>query len=97
VTLQAADKCDIATMDETLIEAGMAVAELAVREAESCMHDTKVNLHGIEELHDGPREHAGQQTLSASYRLFPRASLLCVSPLRSGTGQPSLGNSNEVG
>ncbi len=30
VTLQAADKGDTATMDETLIEAGMAVAELAV-------------------------------------------------------------------
>src|ERR1035437_5354794 len=50
VTLQAADKGDTATMDETLIEAGMAVAELAVREAGSCLDDTKVNLHSIEEL-----------------------------------------------
>ena len=37
-------------MDETLIEAGMAVAELAVHEAESHARDTKVNIHGIEEL-----------------------------------------------
>jgi len=35
VTLQAADKGDTATMDETLIEAGMAVAELAVHQSES--------------------------------------------------------------
>ncbi len=50
VTLQAADKGDTATLDATLIEAGMAVAELAVREAESRSGDTKVNIHGIEEL-----------------------------------------------
>jgi transposase len=50
VTLQAADKGDTATMDETLIEAGMAVAELAVHRSESHSGDTKVNLHGIEEL-----------------------------------------------
>jgi transposase len=50
VTLQAADKGDTATMDETLIEAGMAVAELAVHEAESHSGERKVNIHGIEEL-----------------------------------------------
>jgi transposase len=50
VTLQAADKGDTATMDETLIEAGMAVAELAVHRSESHSGETKVNLHGIEEL-----------------------------------------------
>jgi hypothetical protein len=35
VTLQAADKGDTTTMDATLIEAGMAVAELVVEQAES--------------------------------------------------------------
>jgi transposase len=50
VTLQAADKGDTATMDETLIEAGMAVAELAMHQSESHFGDTKVNIHGIEEL-----------------------------------------------
>ena len=41
VTLQAADKGDTATMDETLIEAGMAVAELAVHRSESHSGDTE--------------------------------------------------------
>jgi transposase len=51
VTLQAADKGDTTTLDETLIEAGLAVAELAVHEAEAHPGDTpKVNIHGIEEL-----------------------------------------------
>jgi transposase len=50
VTLQAADKGDTATMDKTLIEAGTAVAELAVHEVESRPEDTKVNINGIEEL-----------------------------------------------
>ena len=50
VTLQAVDKGDTATIDVTLIEAGMAVAELAVYEAEARPGDTKVNIHGIEEL-----------------------------------------------
>jgi hypothetical protein len=40
-TLQAADKGDTATVDETLIEAGMAVAELAVHQSESHSGDTK--------------------------------------------------------
>jgi transposase len=50
VTLQAADKGDTATLDQTLIEAGMAVAELVVRQAESHSGAMKVNLNGIEEL-----------------------------------------------
>jgi transposase len=50
VTLQAADKGDTATMDKTLIEAGIAVAELAVHESESRPEDAKVNIGGIEEL-----------------------------------------------
>jgi transposase len=50
VTLQAADKGDTATMDKTLIDAGMAVAELAVHESELRSEDTKVNINGIEEL-----------------------------------------------
>jgi transposase len=50
VTLQAADKGDTTTLDETLIEAGMAVAELVVHEVEAHSGDTKVNIHGIEEL-----------------------------------------------
>jgi transposase len=50
VTLQAADRGDTATLDETLIEAGMAVAELAVQQAEAHSGDTKVNIHGIEEM-----------------------------------------------
>jgi transposase len=50
VTLQAADKGDTTTMDATLIEAGMAVAELVVEQAESHSEENKINLHGIEEL-----------------------------------------------
>jgi hypothetical protein len=50
VTLQAADKGDTATIGETLIDAGMAVAELAVHQSKSHSGDTKVNIHGIEEL-----------------------------------------------
>jgi transposase len=50
VTLQAADKGDTATLDETLIEAGSAVAELAARQSEMPSEAAKVNLNGIEEL-----------------------------------------------
>ena len=50
VTLQAADKGDTTTMDATLIEAGMAVAELVVEQAESHSEENKINLHGIDEL-----------------------------------------------
>jgi len=50
VTLQAADKGDTATLYQTLIEAGMAVAELLVRQAGSHTGAMKVNIDGIEEL-----------------------------------------------
>jgi len=50
VTLQAADKGDTTTLDETLIEAGRAVAELVVEQAKSPSCDITVNIHGIEEL-----------------------------------------------
>jgi transposase len=51
VTLQAADKGDTTTLDETLCEAGIAVAELIGREAELRPEDKpKVNIDGIEEL-----------------------------------------------
>ncbi len=49
--LQAADLGDITTMQATLTEVGMAVAELVGREAE--LHpeaEPKVNVDGIEEL-----------------------------------------------
>src|ERR1039457_381619 len=51
VTLQAADLGDTTTMQETLADAGLAVADLVDREAE--LHpekEPKVNLQGIEEL-----------------------------------------------
>jgi transposase len=49
VTLQGADQGDTTTLDETLSEAGMAVAELVGREAERRPDDTpKVNVNGIE-------------------------------------------------
>ena len=50
VTLQAADKGDTTTLDETLIEAGCAVAELVVAQADSHSEVSKVNIYGIEEL-----------------------------------------------
>jgi transposase len=50
VTLTAADEGDTATLDETLCEAGMAVAEQVGREAELRPDDKpKVNCKGIEE------------------------------------------------
>src|SRR6266436_8151443 len=51
VTLQAADRGDTTTLDETLCEAGEQVAEQIRREAESRPQDKpKVCLQGIEEL-----------------------------------------------
>ena len=52
VTLQGADLGDTVTLDATLSEAGMAVAELVKREAaEQRREDTpKVNVEGIEEM-----------------------------------------------
>jgi transposase len=60
VTLQGADQGDTTTLDETLCEAGMAVAELVRREAESQPDDEpKVNVHGIEELVADKGYHSG--------------------------------------
>jgi transposase len=60
VTLQAADKGDTTTLDETLSEAGMAVAELVGREAELRSADKpKVNIGGIEELVADKGYHSG--------------------------------------
>ena len=60
VTLQEADKGDTSTMDLTLCEAGEAVAELAVREAE--LHPDvmpRVNVTGIEETVADKGYHSG--------------------------------------
>ena len=60
VTLQAADQGDTTTLDETLCEAGMAVAELVRREAELQSDDKpKVNVDGIEELVADKGYHSG--------------------------------------
>src|SRR5271167_1844776 len=60
VTLQGADQGDTTTLEETLSEAGMAVAELVGREAELRPHDKpKVNVHGIEELVADKGYHSG--------------------------------------
>ena len=54
VTLQGADKGDTTTLEETLAEAGMAVAELVGREAELQPDEApKVNVDGIEEASYG--------------------------------------------
>src|SRR5450759_5043277 len=60
VTLQGADQGDTTTLDETLCEAGMAVAELVRREAELQPDDKpKVNVDGIEELVADKGYHSG--------------------------------------
>jgi transposase len=60
VTLQEADKGDTTTLDLTLSEAGVAVAELAVREAKQRPDEKpKVNVEGIEELVADKGYHAG--------------------------------------
>ena len=60
VTLQEADKGDTTTLDETLSEAGMAVAELVGREAEQRPDDPpKVNVNGIEEVVADKGYHSG--------------------------------------
>src|SRR5271167_4935959 len=60
VTLPGADKGDTTTLDVTLCEAGMAVAELAGREAELRPdHEPKVNVNGIEELVADKGYHSG--------------------------------------
>lgn len=60
VTLQGADQGDTTTLDETLCEAGIAVEELAGREAELRPDDPpQVNLHGIEEMVTDKGYHSG--------------------------------------
>ena len=60
VTLQGADQGDTTTLDETLCEAGMAVAEQIGREAELRPdHQPKVNANGIEELVTDKGYHSG--------------------------------------
>ncbi len=60
VTLQGADKGDTTTLDETLGEAGMAVAEQVEREAESRPTQApKVNPAGIEEMVTDKGYHSG--------------------------------------
>jgi transposase len=61
VTLQAADLGDTTTMQETLADAGLAVADLVDREAE--LHpekEPKVNVQGIEELVADKGYHSGE-------------------------------------
>ena len=60
VTLQGADQGDTTTLDETLCEAGMAVAEQIGREAELRPdHPPKVSVNGIEELVTDKGYHSG--------------------------------------
>jgi transposase len=60
VTLQGADRGDTATLDETLCEAGMAVAEQVGREAKLRPSEApKVNVAGIEETVTDKGYHSG--------------------------------------
>src|SRR5450432_3348117 len=60
VTLQGADKGDTTTLDQTLCEAGAAVAELVGREAELRPDDApKVNIMGVQELVTDKGYHSG--------------------------------------
>jgi transposase len=60
VTLQAADLGDTATLDQTLSEAGMTVAELVSREVEQRPEDPpKVNVEGVEEVVADKGYHSG--------------------------------------
>jgi len=64
VTLQGADKGDTTTLDQTLCEAGMAVAEQMGREAELRPDaKSKVNVNGIEELVTDKGYHSGAVVL----------------------------------
>jgi transposase len=60
VTLQGADEGDTRTLDQTLSEAGMAIAELVGREAEQRPEGpAKVNVNGIEEVVADKGYHSG--------------------------------------
>jgi len=71
VTLQGADQGDTTTLDETLSEAGIAVAEQMGREAELRPDEKpKVNVDGIEELVADKGYHSGAVVQRVkSYRL----------------------------
>jgi transposase len=61
ITLQAADLGDTTTIEETLADAGLAVADLVAREAELHPEDEpKVNVDGIEELVADKGYHSGE-------------------------------------
>ena len=74
VTLQGADQGDTTTLDQTLCEAGLAVAEQIGREAELRPDDQpKVNVAGIEELVTDKGYHSGvvvQQVKSYEVRSY---------------------------
>jgi hypothetical protein len=74
VTLQGADQGDTTTVDETLSQAGTAVAELVEREAELRPDDKPtVNVNGIEELVTDKGYHSGtvvQQLKSYEVRSY---------------------------
>src|SRR5450755_2023186 len=74
VTLQGADQGDTTTLDQTLCEAGRAVAEQIGREAELRPDDQpKVNVSGIEELVTDKGYHSGavvQQVKSYEVRSY---------------------------
>jgi len=60
VTIQAADRGDTTTLDETLVEAGMAVAGLVQRAIRLHPEEKpRVNLHGVEELVADKGYHSG--------------------------------------
>ena len=62
VTLQGADRGDTTTLDETLCEAGMAVAELVGREAGLRPNKgPQVNVAGIEETVTDKGYHSGAE------------------------------------
>src|SRR6202047_3890527 len=61
ITLQAAGLGDTTTIEETLADAGLAVADLVAREAELHPEDKpKVNVEGIEELVADKGYHSGE-------------------------------------
>jgi len=83
VTLQAADLGDTSTMQATLAEAGMAVAELVGREAE--FHpdaEPRVNADGIEELVADKGYHSG-----AAIQWVQESEVRSYIPERKQTGQ----------
>lgn len=73
VTLQAADQGDTTTLQETLAEAGEAVAELIEQETVAPGEEAKVNLEGVEEVVADKGYHSGavlQQLHAADCRSY---------------------------